>query len=144
MERTRALITSAFKTWWDALSPVPGFTLVYDNLKGKPVAAVPWARLTVLQGRNWSPYVGQGRKRRRCVGMLTLQVFVPEEAGVKTVNELAQVMADYWDCLELQNTVESVQTHVTFRNTDLLIIGSKEGYQQHNITAEFQRDTIRP
>lgn len=144
MERTRSLIVTAWKAWWDALAPAPGFVLVYDGLKGKPAAGIAWARLTVVQGNNWSPYVGQPRGRRRCVGFLTLQVFSPEDSGVKPVSTLADTVADFWDAKELSGTAGSVQTHVIFRNTSLLIIGAKDGYQQHNVTAEFQRDTIRP
>lgn len=143
MERTRALVTGAFKTWWDALAPQPAITVVYDNLKGKPAAGVAWGRVTVLQGRNWSPFVGS--RRKRSIVFLTLQIFIPEDSGVKLASEIAQRMSDQFDDSTLTATDGAgVQTVVLFRAASLVLVGAKDGYQQFNVFVEAQRDTIYP
>lgn len=131
---------TAFKAWHDALSPSP-FPIVYDNLPGVKGSKTPWARVSVQHGHNWQPFVGQNG-RKRCAGFLSVQIFAPEDAGPKVATEYAQRMADFWDNKELSATAGGVTTTVLFRNTSLLLISAKDGYQQHNAAAEFQRDTI--
>ncbi len=144
MERTRALIVTAFKAWFDALSPPQALRLVYDNLPGVKPSGEPWARVSVQQGNNWLPFIGQ-RKRKRCVGMLSVQIFLPEESGVKVATEFSQLMGDHFDDTELAATTGGgVQTQVLFRTTSLLLITAEDGYQQYNAALEFQRDTIHP
>lgn len=147
MERTRALITSTFKTWWDGLTPSPPFALEYDNLEGGKGADTPaqkaWGRLTVIQGQPEPASVGT--KHKRCMGTLVVQVFVPEGAGTRVSTDAAQLIAEQFDNQQLTATDGAgVITDVVFFNTGESLAGARKGYQQRQITLNFRRDTLYP
>ncbi len=143
MERTRALIASTFKTWWEALDPVP-FPIEFDNLAGGRAAnPSPWGRLSIIQGN--AHFLSIGARDERVEGFMTLQVFLPEGKGTAIATRAGQAIGDHFDGAEVNATDGAeVTTNVCFYCTSAYLAGSRDGYQQYNISTAFRRDTFRP
>lgn len=133
-----------FKTKWDADTPavnggaIPG--VYYDGVgeAGPGPHDEAWARVQIRH--NLGEVAGIGgpagaRQRTRKLGILTVQVFSPLEAGggLTLAENLAKVAKSAFEAVVTTNGV-------IFRNVRAVEVGEDGPWYQINVIAEFEYD----
>lgn len=133
-EATRAAVFALFKAGWVG-SLASGIPVEYPNTKFSQPANGHWARITMQLGDRESVAIGSTRKRQ--VGILTLQIFAPENAGTKTAHQAADLFGSIVDEKQL---TPSPGLLVEFENTGLAGPFTNNGFAQLNATVAFRVD----
>lgn len=95
----------------------------------------PWGRFHIVEGERNNAAVG--KKFQRAPGLVYLQIFLPENAGVKQARITADKFAEIFDNYELGGDGWSV----LFRTVSLNRVGkTKEGPIQFNAVVQYQAD----
>lgn len=123
---TRTLITDAIKGLTFPLQ------IEWENGRQKP--APPWARISILPGKSDPAIIGPGHVRT--TGLISVQVFLPEDSGVKLANDTADVMAG----LNTRQLASGGHV-VTLETVSMNDSGSRSGYVQKNVWLPFTADT---
>lgn len=130
-EKTRYAITNHFATSWNQ-SHLP---VVYENQQ-TPDRPTAWGRFVVIQGNSMPMSIGnQGFVRS--IGIATLQIFVPLNAGTKTFTDNADRFAGIFDLRVLRQQGITVHFHTSG------ITGPMEnnGWVQRNVNVSYRSDT---
>ncbi len=119
------------------MAPQP-FPVAFENVKFSQPANEPWGRFSIRFGKRENASVGTDHKRT--LGLVFLQVFIPESKGTKPANDAADRMATAFDDKELETTDgETIQV----RTVELDPIGmTGEGWHQTNLVVPFWADKI--
>lgn len=131
-ETTRILIATKLGT-----IPEMPFPVEWEGGTPRPANAKTWGRLSIQQGSVMPAMIGPGHTRS--VGMVYLQVFIPEEGGTRAATLAADILSEALDRVQLaQGGVE-----ITFDLVGIMDAGRREGYTQKNISCAFTRDVYR-
>jgi hypothetical protein len=133
-ETTRAAVTELFKAGWvGALAAT--IPVAYPNQKFKQPESGHWARLSMQLGGRDSVALGGARKRQ--VGILTLQIFAPEEGGTSTAYTAADLFASIVDEKRLTPATGLL---VEFENAGIVGPFATKGFSQLNADVAFRVD----
>lgn len=128
----RDAIYKVMRDAWDAAHPI-----LWDDVPSKvPDEEIPWARvkLTHVTGAHGTINGQVGCRRFDSTGFVTVQVFAPVGDGKARVLNLAQTV---------RYAYEDARLPVWFRNIRVNEIGPSGNYQQINVIADFEYDTVR-
>lgn len=130
-EATRQLIAAAL----DAIEfPFP---VEWEGGTSKPKAEKTYGRWTIQQGDVMPAVIGDGHTRS--VGIVHLQVFIPENGGTAAATLAADVMATALDRLQLNDG----EVYLTFDLVGMADAGRRDGYTQKNLACNFTRDVYK-
>lgn len=136
-EDLRRTLERHFKAAFQTGIPV-AFPVQFENVTFRQPTGEPWGRFSIRLGDRSNASVGTTHKRT--VGLVYLQVFVPENRGTKPATELADRFAAAFDDREL--TTDG-GTMVQFRSASSETIGlTGEGWHQTNLSVPFWADRI--
>jgi hypothetical protein len=133
-ETARASITALFKAGWVG-TLAASIPVEYPNQKFKQPASGHWARLSLQFGGRDSVAIGGARKRQ--VGILTLQIFAPEEAGTSTAYKAADLFASIVDEKRLTPATGLL---IEFENAGTAGPFTTKGFSQLNADVAFRVD----
>lgn len=133
-ETARAAITELFKAGWVG-TLAAAIPVEYPNQKFKQPTAGHWARFSLQFGGRDSVAIGNTRTRQ--VGILTLQIFAPEETGTATVYKAADLFAAIVDTKQLTPATGLL---VEFENAGTNGPFSANGFAQLNADVAFRVD----
>lgn len=121
-------------TAWAANTPA-GTPLLYNNLDSdRPNPPALFGRAVVRE--SVGGYAGVGTTRMRRPGTLFIQLFVPQGAGTKTINDLSNALVN-----ALKNASVVTLDGIRLRDIGSNELGSDGVYHQVNVQASFEYDT---
>ena len=144
MEYLRALLFADFQTFWTAIDPTP-FPVEYEN---QPAArgvepGMPYGRLTLVLGDERPASIGT--RHTRCPGFLVLQIFMPEETGMKAATDVCELMRAHFNHRQLSATAgDGTVTQISIECVSFKSAGARSGHKQYAASANFRCDTHRP
>ena len=117
---------------------VPFLPVQYENQPFVQPVGSPWARLSITGGTDTGMDVGGDYGRE--IGILYLQVFVPEGGGVEPFNTSAALFASIFNL----QTFNITNGYIVFKRSSRIAVGKDEatGMFQRNCSIEFRRDTF--
>lgn len=136
----RSLITARFQAGFVAAAippadPLPFLPTQYDNMPFTTPQAAPWARFHTVEGERQNAAVGV--EFQRSVGVIYLQVFLPEGSGTKTAYDAGDVFAAVFDNADFG----AVGLQIICRTVSVQRIGKNgEGWMQFNAWVTYQAD----
>lgn len=133
----RDLVLGHIKSAWDELDDCP--PLRFDDTEGGAVQDEEWARITIQHvpgGFDQRTLGPAGYRRFRRLGIVTIQVFTALGDGLTRADTLAQVL------LTALQGATTATGGVIFRNAGMSEVGRDGRWNQTNVTAEFEYDTI--
>lgn len=134
IEEARDALTGFVKTAWDAAtSSAP---LLYENLKGQrpPDPPALWARVHVRHFQGERASLGANNRFRRN-GRVYVQVFLPVEKGMETLDQAGQALMEaFEDAGGIDN--------IWFRDSSVREVGSDGTYYQVNVETDFTWDRV--
>jgi hypothetical protein len=133
-EATRAAVTALFKAGWVG-TLAASIPVEYPNQKFKQPESGHWGRLSMQLGDRDSVAIGATRKRQ--MGILTLQIFAPEEAGTSTAYKAADLFADIVDLKALTPATGLV---IEFELAGVAGPFESKGFSQINAQVAFRVD----
>lgn len=128
------IIRERFNTQWQALSPTylhffAGVPITRDQINNRP-----WVRVTIQPGETRQVGFSNSGRRKRTVGNIVVQVFVPAGEGDGLAQELADRVASIWEMSTIQGVI--------FRATSVQRVGEDGAWLQYNTTTPFQADAL--
>lgn len=132
-EAARAAIAARFQAGWTGPGALP---VEYENLHFKPPEGAPWCRFSIQWGERDSVAVGGTRKRQ--VGILSLQIFMPETGGTKAATVATDKLAEIFDSAQIVAGPGLVVTFDQVGGPEQA--GTRTGYQQQNAAVSFYVD----
>jgi hypothetical protein len=127
----RIAIQERFRTQFSALYPL--MPLVFDNVKSEKAAETGYLKLSILNGDAALKGIGQTRLFRYA-GVISVDIFVPQKAGIKQADLYAQAVDDIFRGQGFSDIV----CRYSSRND----IGLEDNYWRVNISVPFYRDRI--
>lgn len=126
--QAEAAVRAHFNTEWDGLTPI-----AWPDVRFVPPAGT-WVRFTMKNTDGRQASIGNpGANRFRRTGLVSIQVFQPENKASKDARTKADVAADIFIANGLSGFL--------FKNVNAKDIGPDgSGWYQWNVTAEFQYD----
>ena len=138
----RDLILTHFKTAWDAgPSPVPP-VLYADRTSDLPPDA-DYARVTVQHNEfeqrtlGGKPSLGGSGRRFRRSGIITIQIFTINDAGLTSSDALVDLLVD---AFEGEDTSSDAVEFINVRANE---VGHDGVWHQTNVLAEFRYDRVK-
>lgn len=141
-EATRQVIQGYFQARF--LNPdtnEPWFDVEYPNhIISEPDALpdAPWGRFSIRHGEKVGTDVGT--RSSRIPGEATLQIFLPEDSGVKLARTVADSVVDFMENVHL-GTDDGI---VRFRRISVRELVPENGWDQTLVVMTFERDVINP
>lgn len=104
--------------------------------------ASKWGRWSIQDGTARPGALGG--QMTRSVGILTLQVFLPDNAGVTLASQCADALAAIFDYKQFTSSWGSPARpmHLRFSTVSKIDAGIRDGQQQFNLQVQFERDTV--
>lgn len=128
----RETIYQTFATDWASTS-----AYTFANEAFSPPVGQPWVRLTVqLQTGNQETLGDVGHRRFRREGLITMQVFVPLDTGLRAQDALVQQARNIFEGRTLTGPVWCI-------DADTYEIGPSDGWHQFNIDVAFAFEETR-
>lgn len=120
-------VETRFQNYWGTTTEV-----LYDNMTRVPERGTPWVRLTINEGQ--SNIIGiADTNLYRNLGVIIVQVFVPEGQGTASARQLADQAAAIFRGAQFGSGI-------TCRAPQLANIGVIDGWYQINVSVPFFRD----
>lgn len=142
-EATRAAITARFQAGFVQLPvpdppalPVEFLPCAYDNQPFSNPKESAWARFHIVEGDRTNAAVGVDFQRS--VGVIYLQIFVPENGGTKPATDCGDKLASIFDNADFG----PAGLQIICRTVSLRRIGkhAEGGWMQHNAQVNYQAD----
>lgn len=133
-EATRAAIFDHFKTGWTG-SIASAIPVKYPGQKWVQPTSGKWASLSLQLGDRDSAAIGAARVRQ--VGVVTLQIFVPEGEGTAPGYKAADHFGSFMDAAQL---VPATGLVITFEHAGVSGPFPSGTFQQLNATIPFRVD----
>jgi hypothetical protein len=130
-EAARILITSHFQATWNPAH----LPIVYENQQ-EPSTTAAWGRFAILNG-DTNPMTIGNQGFNRSVGIVVLQMFVPENGGVKTFSINTDRLAAIFNLRTLRST--AVVCH--FGCVGMASASATDGWLQRHARVTFRADT---
>lgn len=137
-EPIRKVLVQAFKAGWATSPPFP---VVFDN-HNLNEAGEAWGRFSITYGENTPAAIGADHTRT--LGIINLQVFIPEGQGTKPANLAADRLQSVFRFQRFTATEGSAKAYIEFEHgaDGPTPKGTKEGFAQFNISARFRADEL--
>lgn len=140
-ETLRDKLTATFRAGW-VVDPDDDPTVEYmpTQYPNQPwtVPDTIWSRFSVMEGDRNNAAVGT--TFQRTVGVMFLQIFVPEGEGTRSARQAADKMASF---LDNQSIAVAAGQNITTRTVSLQDIGlNRDGWYQMNASLEFWFDAV--
>ncbi len=119
----RTSIESRLKANWTTTA------IAYPNVGFNPENAVPWVRLTILNGESGPRNVNAGKRH---LGVIVLQIFVPQNTGTHIARGYADSLAAIFEDAQFSGILCGVASIETIGNTNT--------WYQINVTVGYWRD----
>lgn len=131
IKESKNAILSRLKANWTGSAALP---LAYPNARFKQPEGA-WARASLQTGANNS--VAIGGLRDRTVGVLTIQVFLPEKSGTDAAYDAAALVSSIF-----RNWRSSPEAGlaITFEQTSVIGPITRENHIQFNLQTPFRID----
>ena len=110
--------------------------IAWENRRFKQPDTGTWVRFTVLNGETRNAALSN-TILKRTIGVIAVQVFVPELTGTKTAREAADAVATVF---QNQQFSAGNSGTITCRAASIRSIGIDAGWFQINVTCPYQRD----
>lgn len=117
-------------------SGVAADKIAWDNVAFKPVTGSPWVRVSIQGNLNNFASIGGPSIKVRRLGIVFVQVFVPEGTGTLVADQLADDIADALEAKQLL-------TGETFQASTKTEAGANNGWYQLNVSTPFYFDEQR-
>lgn len=140
-DKTRAALIKRFIDAWPAVAPasLPLSLIGLPNKTFSHPSSGIYGRLSIQQGERYSAAIGAARIRS--IGVVYLQIFIPEGGGTKPGTDAGDAMAAVFDNRTIALLDATGFIRMGFAMSDGAI--SREGYEQHNYSAAYQQDENR-
>lgn len=138
----RDLILDHFKTAWDAGTP-PIPLVLYDDRKLDLPPDDTYARVTVQHNvfeqrtLGGKPSLGGSGRRFRRSGIIAIQIFTINDAGLTTSDALVDLIVDAFE------GEDTSSDEVEFINVRANEVGHDGAWHQTNVLAEFRYDRVK-
>lgn len=134
-EAIRKALVGHFKTNWTS----PPFPVVFENHNSGEAGAA-WGRFALILGENQPAAIGPDFQRT--LGIITLQVFIPEGDGTKPANIAADRMQTMYRFQRFTATEDGRKINLEIENgaDGPTPKGTKEGFAQFHISVRFRAD----
>jgi len=103
--------------------------IAYVNVPFAPDNAAPWVRLNILNGESGPRNVNDGKRH---LGVIVLQIFVPQNTGTATARTYADSLATIFEDAQFSGILCGVASIETIGNTGT--------WYQINVTVGYWRD----
>ena len=133
IEASRAVIISEFKTKFDDANP--SIPVKYPNHKFVQPDTT-WAAIVILGGTSQQANLGVKNVTERHVGLVQIDIMVPEDEGTKEGGELAQAAGAIFSRQQFSAGTSSL----TFQTPEIKPIGDDGGFDRTMVRIEFRRD----
>jgi len=104
-------------------------TIAWGNVDFDPPDNAAWVRLSILNGE--SSYRVLEEKKRH-IGVIAIQIFVPKNQGTATARSYADTLAGIFE--------DQIFDDVICRAASLATVGQSSEWQQLNLTIPYWRD----
>lgn len=133
LEQARKNILAHFSTTFtEVVSP----NIAWDNVHFTPTDGTPWIRVSIQGSLSDFVSLGGASVKKRCLGIVFVQVFVPEGTGTQRADEIVDAIADALEARQLA-------TGETFQATSKIAAGNSNGWYQLNASTPFYYDEQR-
>jgi hypothetical protein len=102
--------------------------IAYENVSFNPPSNSPWIRLFIINGDSGYNTLNSFRY----VGVVTIQVFTPQNGGTNTARKYADTISAIFRGKEFDGLI--------FRASTVKSVGISDGWYQVNVTIPFWRD----
>ena len=131
---TAQTIRTRFNTQWASFSPTYQHFFAGQPIDHNAINGVPWVRLTILPGESRQVGFSNSGRRKRTVGIASVQIFVPTSIGDGLAQELADQVAMCWEMLTISGVI--------FRATSVQRVGEDGAWLQFNADTPWQADAL--
>jgi hypothetical protein len=132
------VLTQRFIDEWVPLWPsVP---VKYENRNFTPTVNEPWVAFTIRSGKVADAAISSIMPRG--IGIVFLQIFLPENAGTSLARQMADNFADVFDSWHTTYPANGKypQGDFWFKRTEFTAVPQREGWLQWNVSIEFKHD----
>lgn len=132
------LITQQFVNQW--VPRFPGLAIKYENRNFIPEPNQPWVGFFIRSGRVAEAAISAIMPRG--IGIVYLQIFLPENTGTLIARQYADAFADVFDNWHATYSASSEypQGDFWFKRVEVVMLPQKEGWLQWNCSVEFKHD----
>jgi hypothetical protein len=132
------VITQRFVDQWVTLWPQ--IAVKYENRNFTPPANEPWVAFTIRSGRVVDAAISTIMPRG--IGIVFLQIFLPENAGTVIAREMADSFADVFDNWHVvyPPSPPYPRGDFWFKRVEFNAQPPRDGWLQWNVTIEFKHD----
>ena len=132
------VITNKFVSEWTPR--FPQIPVKYENRNFTPPINAAWASFSIRSGRVGEAAISSIMPRG--IGIVYLQMFMPENAGTLIAREMADRFADVFDNWHYvyAATTNYPRGDFWFKRVEVVPVGQRDGWLQWNATVEFKHD----
>jgi len=136
-EISRKLLETAFKIYWDAITPAPPSLIHWENTQFKQPSAGKWIRFNIRFGTGQQASLGS-TPLEFVSGVVIVQIFTPKDGATREAAVLADHVAKG---LRYRQMTESGVV-VDCRAPNWVPLGERSDQYQTNIQVEFRAQHI--
>lgn len=132
------VITNKFVSEWTPR--FPQIPVKYENRNFTPPVNQPWVSFSIRSGRVAEAAISAIMPRG--IGIVYLQIFLPENAGTLIAREMTDRLADVFDNWHYvyAATTNYPRGDFWFKRVEVAPAGIRDGWTQWNATVEFKHD----
>jgi len=132
------VITNKFVSEW--IPRFPQIPVKYENRNFTPPVNSTWVAFSIRSGRVAEAAISSIMPRG--VGLVYLQIFLPENAGTLLAREMADRLADVFDNWHYvyAATTNYPRGDFWFKRVEVVPTGPRDGWTQWNASVEFKHD----
>ncbi len=131
-QAAREVIYQTFTTAWGSTS-----AKTFANESFDPPTNAPWVRLAVLHLTGNQETLGEtGNRRFRRAGIISIQVFVPEDSGLRGIDALIATARQVFEGKTLTSDIWCTDCNV-------YEVGVSDGWYQINVETDFAYEEVR-
>jgi len=112
--------------------------IAYENVKFKQPTSGSWVRLTIRNGDARQASIANS-PLNRYIGVIVVDVFVPEDTGTATARQLAESAAAVFRNVQFSVTGSGT---ITTRVPTIFPVGVQNGWLQLSMSVAFYRDIV--
>lgn len=131
---TATIIRQRFEALWVTFSPTYLHFYAGQPVEASEINGVPWVRLTILPGESSQVGFSNAGRRKRTLGIASVQIFVPAGAGDGVAQEISDKVALVWEMTTISGVI--------FRATSVQRVGEDGAWLQFNADTPYQADEL--
>lgn len=137
-EIEQELITGRFTSYW--VPKFPNVAVRYENRNFTPPINQPWVGFTIRSGKVAEAAISSIMPRG--IGLVYLQILLPENAGTLIARQYADVFADVFDNWHVVYAARPPypQGDFWFKRVEVTPSAPRDGWLQWTASVEFKHD----